>query len=144
MDPGDLLRAVRYSRRLSQRELARLAGVRRTTVDRIESGSTHEPSLRIVESILQSVAYRLVVADQHGRPLRLEADRFRYWDRGGRHLPAHLERRAINSFCDPWWGWSRLAWWVSDPKVPAHTYDLRNRAHWDKPEFVDRRWDEAT
>jgi transcriptional regulator with XRE-family HTH domain len=61
MQPGDLLRAVRRSRRLSQRELAEVAGVRSTTVDRIESGCSNRPSLAVIEQILNATGYQLAV-----------------------------------------------------------------------------------
>lgn len=140
-----MLRAARQARRLSQRELAELAEVPRTTVDRIESGQVRDPGLRTVETILRAAGYQLFVADNLGRPMELDGERFRHWDRGGRHLPAHLDHRAIRSMQDQWWGWFRIAWLPDNPrenpKVPPFTYNRRYRS---APDESDERWNDAT
>src|ERR1700760_4179219 len=90
-----LLRSVRWARQLSQRELAEVAGVPLSTIERIESGQTSNPGLRTIERILSSTGYQLAIANQHGRLLNLDEDRFRHHDRSGRHLPAHLPNRPV-------------------------------------------------
>jgi DNA-binding XRE family transcriptional regulator len=143
----ELLRAVRRARRLSQRELAQLAEVPPSTVDRIESGRVHDPGLGTVQALLRPLAYQFVVVDQHGRPLVVQDGRLRPFDRGGRHFPAHLPwNRVLSPMPDginfDWWGWGKIAWSMSDPVVPKYTYWRRYEVC---PEpYTDRRWDDAT
>ncbi|MHB1782801.1 MAG: helix-turn-helix transcriptional regulator [Acidimicrobiales bacterium] len=65
---GELLRRIRAERRLSQRELARLAGVTQSTISDIESGK-RQPSLPLLGRIVDAgtwpdrVALRAVDAD---------------------------------------------------------------------------------
>jgi transcriptional regulator with XRE-family HTH domain len=127
---------VRRARRLSQRGLAGAAGIPPTTVDRIESGRTTRPSLRLIEDILAATGYRLVVVDRFGRPFELDEVHGRLRDRSGRQFPAHLEVRRLN-WSDRWWGWSRVAYWPGDD-VPEWTYDRRS------PNRFDVLWDDAT
>jgi transcriptional regulator with XRE-family HTH domain len=142
VDAGDVLRAVRRARRLSQRELAAVAGVPRSTVDRIEAGRT-EPRLATFEAILKSVGYGLVITNQFGRMLAVDDGWLR--DRGLRCYPAHLELRPSGNYFDGgWWGWGRLAWTPDDPKVPEYTFDRRYPDHWNNPDYAQHRWDDAT
>ena len=55
---AEVLRSARGDRNLSQRELARLAGVPQPTVAEIESGR-REPSLSLVSRIVESVGFEL-------------------------------------------------------------------------------------
>jgi transcriptional regulator with XRE-family HTH domain len=142
MHPGDLLRAVRRSRTLSQRELAKVVGLPRSTIDRIESGRSETPSLALIERILAATAYQLVVLDNLGRLLKLEDERFAPWDRGRRLYPAHLEIRRVRNMDDPWWGWHRIAFWDKDPNKPDWTFTRGPMRTF--PGEADRRWDEAT
>jgi transcriptional regulator with XRE-family HTH domain len=142
MHPGDLLRAVRRTRRLSQRELAKVAGMRPSTIDRIESGKSAAPSLAILERILAATAYQLVVLDNLGHVLKLEDERFAPWDRGRRLYPAHLEIWRVRNMDDPWWGWHHRAFWDKDPNKPDWTF--RRGPMRTFPGEEDRRWDEAT
>jgi transcriptional regulator with XRE-family HTH domain len=122
-----LLRAVRRARMLSQRELAALAEVRPSTVDRIESGRTPTPSLALVERILRAAGHALVIADEHGRLLELDDERLRLFDRAYRRFPAHLPAQRIQGYPYEWWGWSRIAWQLNDPKVPTWTFYKRGK-----------------
>ena len=71
-DLGRLARLVRQRARLTQAEVARLAGVGRWKVIDIEAGRLKDLSFGEVESCLESLGMRLVVrADYHGA----EADR---------------------------------------------------------------------
>lgn len=67
--------------------------------------------------------------DQHGRPLVLDDGRLRAYDRGGRHFPTHLPWNAVTSSLQvwnaDWWGWGKIAWDLSDPVVPKHTFRRR-------------------
>ena len=137
MDPADLLRAVRWARRLSQRELAEVAGLPRSTIDRIEARTVRDPGLGTIERILAGAGYRLAIVNELGRRLDLDGDRFCLYDRGGRHLPAHLPSFEVRTMFDPWWGWRRIAFWDKDPRRIDRTYYLRDK----RP---DGRWLDAT
>ena len=142
MDPGDVLRAVRRARRVSQRELAAHAELPRSTIDRIEAGRT-EPRLDTFEAILNSVGLKLAVTNQFDRILVVDDEGW-LRDRGGRCFPAHLELRELGDRWDGgWWGWGRLAWTSDDPKVPAYTFYRRYPA-WTDPDHSNERWDDAT
>jgi len=133
MDAGALLRAIRRSKGIGQRELARRAGVRPSTIDRIESGRTAAPSLRLVDRIVHASGYALVVADDLGRLLDLTDDRLRLRDRGGRRYPAHLPIYSLKGPHWPyWWGWSRIAWTHEDPAVPTWSYFRRPSRRWNE------------
>ena len=142
VDPGDLLRAVRRSRTLSQRELAELSRVPQTTVDRIESGRVGNPGVRTLRRILNATGYSLIVVDFHGRPLRVEDCRFRPLDRGRRQYPAHVSLRRVRWMSDPWWGWHNIAFYDQDPNAVDWTFDRRSR--WPHPADPDSRWNDAT
>lgn len=133
MDTANLLRAIRHARNLSQRELADLARLPRSTVDRIESGQTRNAAINTIERILEATGYRLAITTQHGYPLDLDTARFRHRDSAGRRFPAHLRAWQITSIDDRWWGWSRLAWQLDDPAVPEWTYGRRYPSLWDDP-----------
>lgn len=142
MDAGRLLRAVRRARTLSQRELAELCGVPRSTIDRIESGAT-DPRMGTTARILDPAGFRLVVLDDAGRLLEPDDAHDRLRDAALRRLPAHLRARRITDDLTPWWGWGRIAWWPDDPAVPAWTYDRRpDRVR--RPWLPVYRWDDAT
>lgn len=87
--PG-LIRRVRRLADLSQRELARTAGVSRSTVARIESGEL-VPSLGMLLRLLGVARLSLVAVDQTGRVVQP----MEVWDdtRDGadRRFPAHLD-----------------------------------------------------
>jgi transcriptional regulator with XRE-family HTH domain len=141
LDPGRSLRAVRRARVLSQRELAALARVPRSTLDRIESGST-DPRLGTITELLAAAGYRLVITDQWGHLLCVEDKHERLRDAAFRRFPAHLEPHPIGMpERDGWWGWRRIAWVPDDPTVPTHFYWRR----WQAPDYhPDRVWNDAT
>lgn len=131
---GPLLRALRHSADLSQRELAAKAGVAPATLARIESGATTDPRLRAVERLVAAAGGALhVVNVATGVPVTPgPGDDLR--DEGDRHYPAHLDVRRVHSPKD-WWG----AWWahwydIPEPHwpvpVPDYTYDLRRWRDW--------------
>ena len=127
MDPADLLRAIRSARRLSQRELAQVAELPASTIERIESSAVRAPRWSSIEQILASTGYRLVVVDEYGQPVDLDGARFRAFTRDGRHLSAHLDSYEVRTMLDPWWGWRRVAFWDNHPLRPDRTYVLRRR-----------------
>jgi transcriptional regulator with XRE-family HTH domain len=144
MDPGDVLRAIRQTQRLSQRELAMHAGLPRSTIDRIESGAIADPKFGTVVAILAATGYQLVVVNQFGRPLRLNVEHDELRDKAWRRLPAHLALFPVRDQGDGWWGWRRIAWWPGEPNVPRYGITRRYPNHWHDPWYADRRWNDAT
>ncbi len=121
-DAGQMIRATRRTRRISQRELAALAGVPNSTVARIEAGRT-VPRLDTVARLIHAAGYDLVLSDRQGRLLTVAEGRDRLVDRAGRRFPLHLESaRTPDAVEGGWWGWYRIAWSERDPIVPKHTY----------------------
>jgi transcriptional regulator with XRE-family HTH domain len=136
VDLGVTLRSLRRQADLSQRQLARRAGVPASTVARIESGSAQDPKFRTIERLVAAAGGALTAApaqcgalDGGPEPAHpYEAIR----DEAGRQYPAHLDVRRVIEAQD-WWG----AWWASwynlprerwPRTAPEHTYDLdRNR-----------------
>jgi hypothetical protein len=48
-------------------------------------------------------------------------------DRGYRRFPAHLPMHKMTGDIYEWWGWCRIAWQLSDPKVPTRTFYKRGK-----------------
>ena len=139
-----VLRAARRTRRLSQRELAAIAGLPSSTLARIEAGRT-EPRVSTLARALESLGYELVVCDHWGRLLTVDEERERLVDRAGRHFPAHLQSgKTPGPVEGGWWGWYRIAWWPRE--APEYTYWRRRRL----PQLGDgggwqqEVWDDAT
>ncbi len=135
MDIARTLRAARRARKVSQRELATLAGVPRSTIERVEAGRV-APGLVTAARLLGSLGYELVAADQRGEILELDDEHDRVRDRAGRRFPAHLLWGRTAGYFEPlgsgldWWGWHRIAWPFDGPDiVPAHTFLHRPRDH---------------
>jgi transcriptional regulator with XRE-family HTH domain len=69
-DVSDMLKEVRRETSLSQEELARRAGVARTTVARMETLAKSDMSVSVLVRLLEAAGYDLkVVAHGHGRTL---------------------------------------------------------------------------
>jgi DNA-binding XRE family transcriptional regulator len=69
-DVSDMLKAVRHDSKLSQEELARRAGVARTTVARMETLAKNDMSVSVLVRLLEAAGYDLkFVAHGHGRTL---------------------------------------------------------------------------
>jgi transcriptional regulator with XRE-family HTH domain len=69
-DVSDMLKEVRRETSLSQEELARRAGVARTTVARMETLAKNDMSVSVLVRLLEAAGYDLkVVAHGHGRTL---------------------------------------------------------------------------
>lgn len=148
-----MVRTARYERRISQRELAELAGVAPSVVGRIESGST-VPRIDTLASLVGVMGYRLRLVDQTERPVAPDSERdavLELRNRGGRALPVHLrpvptlpyDHRVTEGY---WWGWHHIAWPFTDDWVPSHTFTKRVRREVVSlsPGLVDRVWDDAT
>lgn len=88
LDVTGVLRRARRQADLSQRELARLAGVSRATIGRAERDG--QATLPLIERVLAVAGLRLAVVDEQERPVApMRADGVR--DLGGRRMPAHLD-----------------------------------------------------
>jgi transcriptional regulator with XRE-family HTH domain len=139
LELGVTLRALRRRADLSQRELADLAGVPKSTVSRIESGQVTDPRLRTLERLVRAAGAAIAVSGDV-EPAPSEGLR----DRGDRNYPAHLDVRPVEQLTDwagAWWAhWHRLPRraWPLEP--PEYTYDLSRtrRAHRRHREWVRR------
>lgn len=144
-DPADRdsarwLRAIRLARRISQREFAEIAGLPRSTVDRIEAGTT-DPRFSTFVRLSEAVGYYLVLMDHRGRMCLLPRPGGRLTDRAGRTLPAHLPFAKVPAYLSgspwQWWGWHSIAWPFTDDWVPEYTF-------WKRRPPPRRVWDDAT
>lgn len=106
-DPEDAVgvafRLTRRRLRLSQRELASALGWDRAKVGRWESGHV-SPALGTVDGVLRGMGFRLAVVVSD--PLEwadVEAPVEHLADRGGRHLPAHLDQEVLQFLPLHWW-----------------------------------------
>jgi transcriptional regulator with XRE-family HTH domain len=69
-DVSDMLKDARRESALSQQELARRAGVARTTVARMETLAKGDMSVSVLLRLLEAAGYDLkIVAHGHGRTL---------------------------------------------------------------------------
>jgi transcriptional regulator with XRE-family HTH domain len=98
---ASIVRRVRRTADLSQRELAQRVGVGRSTIAEIETGAI-TPSLAVLQRILDAAQYQLVAVDSAGHlVLPLEV-----WegltDGSGRRFPAHLDTILDPEFGE-WW-----------------------------------------
>ena len=97
------VRRVRRVIGISQRQLARYAGVSERTVARIERGQA-VPSLPVFSRLLCAAGYEVIVVDADGRfvePMQDLPDNVR--DRQGRRFPAHLDV-VLDPEPGEWWG----------------------------------------
>lgn len=132
LDVGDALRSLRRQRDLSQRELARRAGVPASTLARLESGQTTDPRLRTLERLARAAGGSVQIvahgtaADgtaahgpraQQPPPPALVGPATPATDAAGRHYPAHLDVRATYPFV----GRDRR---VRPTGVPRYGYEL--------------------
>jgi transcriptional regulator with XRE-family HTH domain len=146
MDCGRLIRAARRTRKVSQRELAGLAGLPGSTVNRVEAGRV-EPKVSTLVQLLGALGYELVITDRHNRLLELDDEHDKLRDRAGRRFPAHLRAFKTPSYFDvnarDWWGWERIAWPFGPGQPPEYTYWQRPRRRpitWADPPA----WEDAT
>lgn len=114
-----LVQRARRIANLSQRELARRAGLSPSTVGRVESGAIR-PTLDALQRMLACAGLHLVVVDADGRvvqPMRVIDDA---GDGTNRRYPAHLD-----TILDPRPG----QWWVDQHGLarPPETCDARER-----------------
>jgi DNA-binding XRE family transcriptional regulator len=119
--PG-LVRAVRRRADKSQRELAKAAGVARSTVAKLETGDL-TPSLPTLVRMLEVADLALVATDPNGVVVQPMSSWDDTRDGGGKLFPAHLDL-----IIDPKWG----EWWADKYGLarPPETYH-RDRAYRD-------------
>lgn len=130
---GPLLRAARRHVDYSQRELAVMSGVPKSSVAAYETEERDVPA-RVLARMLDACGLRLAAVDGFGQIVDVP-DEPPPLDRGGRHYPAHLDLRDIPARVqdrrgfpwDDWWGDSYEAAWGVPPR-PKRTFDiLRDR-----------------
>lgn len=85
-----LIRAARRRADLSQVELARAAGVHKSTVSRVEARQ-QMPSLELFVHLLATAGFNLVVVDRTASVLRPMRDKDDLLDGAERRYPAHLD-----------------------------------------------------
>lgn len=85
-----LVRRVRRSTDLSQRQLARVAKVTASTVGKVEAG-TMRPSLDVFERLITVGGHYLVVVDHQGRVVLPMEDWDDTRDGADRRYPSHLD-----------------------------------------------------
>lgn len=130
-DASVLLRRVRRLARLSQRDLAELAGISVSVVARIESRAVPNPGVRTVDRLVRAAGFGLdVVVDKDGQNVGVAvhpAEGVR--DLSGRRLPAHVEAVAVGDYLDNgpvrWWAWPYKWSTLPASRPPEHTYTLR-------------------
>ncbi len=127
-DVGAALRALRWRADLSQRELARRAGVDPARVARLETGENHDPRLRTVERLAAVMCGRLAILDLDGaEPAALDSEHQR--DGAGRRFPAHLETRPTST----WRGIYRTDWitfWRNRDRRDRRRRDAAGQRRW--------------
>ena len=99
---SEIVRRVRRTADLSQRELAKHAKVGAASIAAIETGA-RAPSLELLQRILNAANAQLVVVDANGRlvlPLEVWQD---VRDGADRRYPAHLDT-VIDPVYGEWWG----------------------------------------
>jgi transcriptional regulator with XRE-family HTH domain len=87
---------------MSQRELAKFAGLSRATVGRVES-DTIVPGMTTFRKLISAAGFDIAVIDQEGRrilPMEVWDDTL---DGQERKFPAHLDL-ILDPRLDDWWG----------------------------------------
>jgi transcriptional regulator with XRE-family HTH domain len=98
--PG-LVRVARRIAGLSQRQVARAAGLSSSTVARIEAG-TATPSLDVLQRILAVAGLHLVAVDRAGQLVRPMRDIYDTRDDARRRYPAHFDV-VLDPKLGEWW-----------------------------------------
>ncbi|HEX7187077.1 MAG TPA: chorismate-binding protein, partial [Actinomycetes bacterium] len=129
---SSLVRGVRRAGDLSQRQLAKAAGISPKAVAEIESGKAAHPRYDTVVQLVRAAGADLVAVQSAGAMAgRLIAPMpGGFVDQAGRRYPAHLDLRPVERFGD-WWGdWPLLStraqriWHLAPRRRPDHTFDL--------------------
>jgi transcriptional regulator with XRE-family HTH domain len=121
-DLSSLLRRIRRTADMSQRELAEAAQMSAAAVAHAEAGSRDLPVAALVRAA-EVAGLHLALLDADGREVRgMHPDAVR--DRGGRHFPAHLDTVLSEE---------RSSRWEHQPNRPQPTYTFDRRRPWDDP-----------
>lgn len=129
-DAGQWIRAIRWRSKLSQRQLAELSGVPRSTIARTEAGKG-SVSFETMMRLVAATGCVLSIRDEGGQALDVDPEREDRVNRAGRRFPAHLVSGLTPGYFDWeyehsfWWGWHCIAWAFTDDWVPEHTYWMR-------------------
>jgi transcriptional regulator with XRE-family HTH domain len=105
LGPFPVAGLVRRTRRigdLSQRQMARRAGVAPSTVARLERGVL-TPSLELLQRLLATAGLYVVAVDADGHVIAPMEDREDFTDGAGRRYPAHLDT-IVDPGPGDWWG----------------------------------------
>lgn len=118
------LRLARRRRGLSQRELARLIGVSKSRVARLESDAGPQ-SLDMVCQVLMATGFRLEVVEASGTESGQGDTKSlpELSDASGRHFPAHLV--AYPMAYPPLYWFVRNGGWNTTKAFPEWTYERR-------------------
>ena len=96
IDLGAVLRGLRRTADLSQRQLAVRAKVSRSAVARIECGAVQDPRFRGLERLVVAAGGAVQIVDSTGSHVT-EIPHEDLRDMGERHFPAHLDVRAVEN-----------------------------------------------
>lgn len=119
-DLSGLVRRIRRSADLSQRELAARIGTPKSTVAAVETGAAGLDA-RVLAAAARLAGLRLALLDGKGDEVGgMHADAVR--DRGGRRFPAHLDTVLSEE---------RSSRWDHRPHLPRPTYTFDRRRPWD-------------
>ena len=123
---GLVLRSARHTARLSQRALAKRAGVPASTVAAAESAARE---LRVSDfaALLTACGWTLQVLDGAGAPQDATQLRDGPRDAAARRYPAHVELRSTEKL-GSWWGDRWGPYWGRPPR-PPRTFDLPRRSY---------------
>jgi len=128
---GGLIRRVRRTADMSQRELAKYAKVSPSSIGSFETGAT-TPSLPVLQRVLNAANYQLVVIDADGHlitPLVVWED---ITDGAGRRFPAHLD-----TILDPVYG----EWWADVYGLTAPPETFRKNRRYRDWQRQQSRWE---
>ena len=126
-----LLRSIRRAAELSQRDLARRAGLSPGRVADYERGA-RQPSFPMMARLIAAAGGRLVAFHRAAGFLEPHPDEDKR-DRGGRHYPAHEHVWTVRRRAD-WWKGVYMRW---DEQLPQYSFRSRYSMwtpwirHWD-------------
>jgi transcriptional regulator with XRE-family HTH domain len=116
---GEALRHLRRQRDWSQRQLARRAGVPKSTVADVET-SRRSPSLTTLARLVAATGHRLEIVDPAGTPASWHVTDVSPRDAAGRRYPPHLDVRPAEPRVEmtvvadrrPWWSAAAPGGWT--------------------------------
>jgi transcriptional regulator with XRE-family HTH domain len=128
---ANIVRRVRRTADMSQRELAVAANVAKSTIAAIEA-NLQSPRVETLEAILRVGGCMLVAINVATDQVEevWPWNSFGLRDRSGRLFPAHLDIREVGPGGEGWWGTERLLY--HGRTRPRHTFDRDRRCRDDK------------